>query len=377
MLNGISEVEYVDTPERLSEFLRALDEHSTIAIDTEFIREKTYYPQLCLIQIAAGNSIWCIDALALDELSAFYREICNPSRIKVFHAGRQDLEIFFHETAQIPAPIFDTQIAAALLGRPDQIGYAALVTEFYHIELDKSSSRTNWARRPLTDRQLDYAANDVRYLLGIKDKLTEELYARGRSDWLAEECCRLVDTKLYKSDPANVWRRIKGVAKLMEAEKRNIAVGLASWREIEAQKRNLPRGWVLKDDRLVAISQAAPSSDDQLHAISGLAPSFLRRYGRKLLKVIRVSRTGVNVSDECFPRRLTTAGKKLLGDLLKALKRCAEDNSISGNMIASRKDLELAICGQVSLRLYEGWRNNLFGKVIRRQIASASSKMFE
>lgn len=367
----------MDTPERLSEFLRALDEHSTIAIDTEFIREKTYYPQLCLIQIAAGNSIWCIDALALDELSAFYREICNPSRIKVFHAGRQDLEIFFHETAQIPAPIFDTQIAAALLGRPDQIGYAALVTEFYHIELDKSSSRTNWARRPLTDRQLDYAANDVRYLLGIKDKLTEEVYARGRSDWLAEECCRLIDTKLYKSDPANVWRRIKGVAKLMEAEKRNIAVGLASWREIEAQKRNLPRGWVLKDDRLVAISQAAPSSDDQLHAISGLAPSFLRRYGRKLLKVIRVSRTGVNVSDECFPRRLTTAGKKLLGDLLKALKKCAEDNSISGNMIASRKDLELAICGQVSLRLYEGWRNNLFGKVIRRQIASASSKMFE
>ena len=377
MLKGSSEVEYVDTPERLREFLRAIEDHSVIAVDTEFIREKTYYPQLCLVQIAAGNSIWCIDALALDELSAFYREICNPSRLKVFHAGRQDLETFYHEAAQIPAPVFDTQIAAALLGRSDQIGYAALVADFYHIELDKSSSRTNWAMRPLSDHQLDYAANDVRYLLGIKNKLNEELLTRDRSAWLEEECCRLVEIDLYESDLANVWRRIKGITKLMEPEQRNIAVALASWREVKARKRNLPRGWVLKDDRLVAISQAAPSSTAQLHAVSGLAPSFLRRYGSELLKAIRVAGKGISVSDEPFSRRLTVAGKALLGDLLKALSRCAKDNSISANMITTRRELELAICGQLSIRLYEGWRDNLFGKAVRNQIASTNSKMFD
>lgn len=373
---SIERAQYVDTPERLSEFLRAIDDHSVIAIDTEFIREKTYYPQLCLIQIAAGNSIWCIDTLVIEDLSSFFQDLCRPSRLKVCHAARQDLEIFFNETAQIPTPLFDTQIAAALLGRPDQIAYAGLVAEFYKIDLDKSSSRTNWMQRPLSDRQLDYAADDVRYLQGVKAKLTEELSARGRTEWLDEECRRLAETDLYENDPATVWRRVKGIAKL-ELDKRGIAVALAAWREGNAQARNLPRGWVLKDDRLIALARAAPSSSAQLHAVDGLTPGLLRRYGNELLETIQTPATNLRIADDVYLPRLTAAGKQLLQDLLIALRRCGEANSVSVSLIATRNELELAICGRNSIRLYEGWRNKLCGDAVRNQIAAAAAKLYE
>ncbi len=367
---------YVDTPARLKEFLREIEGHSVVAIDTEFIREKTYYPQLCLIQIAAGSSIWCIDTLVLDDLSLFFQDLCRPSLLKIFHAARQDLEIFFHETAQIPTPLFDTQIAAALLGRPDQIAYAGLVAEFYEIDLDKSSSRTNWIQRPLSGRQLDYAADDVRYLQGVKANLTEELEARGRIEWLNEECRRLAETNLYNNDPATMWRRVKGIGKL-EPDKQAIAVALAAWRENNAQARNLPRGWVLKDDRLLALARAAPNTSAQLHAIDGLAPGLLRRHGNELLETIQAPVTDSRVADEVNLPRLTGPGKQLLRDLLIRLRGCAEDNAVSSSLIATRNELELAIYGRTATRLFEGWRRTLFGDAVRSQIESATAILYE
>ena len=366
---SIEQAEYVDTPERLNEFLRVLDDHLVISIDTEFIREKTYYPRLCLIQIAAGSSIWCIDTLVIEDLSSFFHDLCSPRRLKIFHAARQDLEIFFNETGKIPGPLFDTQIAAALLGRPDQIAYAGLVAEFYQLDLDKSSSRTNWAQRPLSDRQLDYAADDVRYLEGIKQTLEDELIEHGRLKWLAEECLRLAETELYDNNPTTVWRRVKGIAKL-EPEPLAIAAALAAWREKNAQVRNLPRGWVLKDDRLIALARAAPSSTAQLQAVGGLAPGLIRRYGADLVDTIRTPVTNLTADDGMHLPRLTAAGKTLLQSLLVALGNCAKDNLVSGSLISTRRELELAVCGNTQIRLYEGWRNELFGDCVRNRIAS-------
>ena len=372
-MNAPAGVRYIDSPDLLNECLQFLNEHSVIAIDTEFIRERTYYPELCLIQIAAGDSIWCIDTLAIEDLSSLFKVLGSPSRQKVFHAARQDLEIFFNETKQIPAPLFDTQIAAALLGRPDQIAYAGLVAEFYELDLDKSASRTNWAQRPLSTRQLDYAADDVRYLEGVKRRLDEELDAKGRSGWLAEECLRLTELPQYENDPATAWRRVKGISKLDTAA-RGIAAGLAAWRERSAQQRNLPRGWVIKDDRLLAIARAAPISSAELRAIDGLAPGLLRRHGSEILATVQAPATGLSELDDLSLPRLKAAGKALLQELLDELRKCAQSNQVSSSLIATRRDLESALCGRTAIRLYGGWRNELIGDSVRNQIESNSNR---
>jgi len=376
-MNATTGAHYIDSADQLAEFLGGLDEHAVIAIDTEFIRERTYYPQLCLLQIAVGDSIWCVDTLAIDDLSPLFDALNRPSRLKIFHAARQDLEIFFNETRCIPAPLFDTQIAAALLGRPDQIAYAHLVSEFYALDLDKTSSRTNWAQRPLTERQLEYAAADVRYLGGIKQRLEAEIQHRGRETWLREECTRLGNLGLYENDPDNAWRRGKGVGKL-ETNQLGIAVSLAAWRETSARARNLPRGWVLKDDRLVALSRAAPSSKAELLSIGGLASGLVRRHGAELLDTINTAQTNAAYADEVRLPRLTDSGKSLLQELLGALRRCAEENEVSAALIATRRDVEMAICARTEIRLYDGWRNDLFGDFVRDEVAGRGrSRLYE
>jgi len=359
---------FVNTAALLAGFIRSLDSHEVIALDTEFMRERTYFPSLCLLQVAAGDSIWCIDPLAFDDLTPLFRALDNPARVKIIHAARQDLEIFFIATGRVPAPLFDTQIAAALLGRSDQIAYAALVSEFYALELDKSSSRTNWAQRPLSDRQLKYAADDVRYLEGVKRRLEDEIHHKGRSSWLEEECARLGNLGLYEHDPLLAWRKVKGIAKLESAQLR-IVGALAAWREICARSRNLPRGWVVKDDHLIALACAAPRSKSELRAIAGLTPSLIRRHGEELLTAINAPETNCVQVDELGSRRLTVVGKNLVQDVLRALRQCAQDNEIAAALISTRRDIEMAICGRTDLRLYQGWRDGLFGEFVRQHIA--------
>lgn len=364
--------DYVDCAAALETCVRELQVHTVVAIDTEFIRERTYYPELCLIQIAAGETIWCIDTIAIDDLSPLFDALYDARRLKVIHSGRQDLEIFFNETGRVPQPLFDTQIAASLLGRPDQIAYAGLVAEIYSLELDKTSSRTNWAQRPLTQRQLDYAAADVLYLGGIKQHLEAEIEQKGRGSWLEEECSRLSDSSHYENDPAAAWRRVKGTAKLDPAQLARVGA-IAAWRENRARVRNLPRGWVLKDDRIVALARAAPSSKTALLGVDGLAPGLIRRYGEELLDVINGAAAGSGEPNELQLPRLTDAGKSLLQDLLAALRQCAEQQAVSAALIATRRDLEAAVCGRSELRLFEGWRNELFGSVVREAIASRAA----
>ncbi|MFT4562041.1 MAG: ribonuclease D [Gammaproteobacteria bacterium] len=362
---------FVDTPGALDEFIRSLDQHDVIAIDTEFVRERTYYPQLCLIQVAAGDQIWCLDPITIEDTQALFTALNEPSRLKIFHSGRQDLEIFFNETEQLPRPVFDTQIAAALLGRPDQIAYAGLVQEFYDCKLDKSSSRTNWAQRPLSAQQLEYAGDDVRYLEGVKRRLEEELQAKGREPWLQEECERLTEVQLYVNDPDMMWQRIKGVADLDPAEAAR-AVKLAAWREITAQSRNLPRGWVIKDDRLIALARANPKSMANLSLVEGLSPSLVRRHGEEILDAGRRSSHDRDMDLGPKKQKLSSGGKTLLRELADTLSVVASKYEVSSTLIASRRELESAIGGAQELRLFDGWRRELFGDLVKQKVAEYS-----
>ncbi len=359
-------VHYVDDTTGLDHLLESLAHAANIAIDTEFVRERTYYPRLCLIQLAVEDVIWCVDPLALDSLMALYQALASPDSTKAFHAARQDLEIFFNEYGDVPAPLFDTQIAAALLGRPDQIAYAGLVTELCGVDLDKSSSRTDWSRRPLSARQLDYAADDVRYLGGLQRLLERELVERGRKAWFDEECQRLTELKLYAAEPADAWQRLKGTDKLSGAEFAR-AVALAEWRETTAKARDLPRGWILKDDRLMALARNVPQTMSALGETPGVAPGLVRRYGESLLELLNSPASGEQAAPPAKPR-LSAAGKKLLQRLLDELRELGEQQGISMSLVATRRELEMAVAGQSGLRLYEGWRDTLFGAYVRNEI---------
>lgn len=366
---------YVDTDAALAVMNSALESARLIAIDTEFIREKTYYPNLCLIQLAANDEIWCVDPLAIEDLSSLFTLLAERSRVKIFHAGRQDLEIFFNLTEAVPGPIFDTQVAAALLGRPDQIAYAGLVSEFFSIDLDKSLSRTDWTKRPLNPAQLGYAADDVRYLAELKEYLSTELDTAGRAQWLVEECSRLELADLYAADPANAWQRLKGIGKL-EAPAHAVAVRLAGWREMRAKDRNLPRGWVLKDDRVLALARAAPKTLAELGAIDGLAPGLIRRAAQEILDTINTPTIDEAQDAPGAPAILTAADKKLVQQLQLELRESSAREGVAAGLISTRREIEQAVYGQQSLRMFSGWRAQIFGQQVLDRLAQHSGGCF-
>lgn len=368
---SIADINYVDTPAALGRLLTCLARAPRVAVDTEFIRERTYYPRLCLIQLAVDDAIWCVDPIALDDLGELYQALNNPACEKIFHAARQDLEIFYQASGAVPQPLFDTQIAAALLGRPDQIAYAGLVAELCDVELDKSSSRTDWSRRPLSASQTNYAADDVRYLDAMRHQLARELDDRGRMAWFAEECERLSEPALYEADPATAWQRMKGLDRLNSAEFTRV-VALAEWRELAAKTRDLPRGWILKDDRLVALAREAPHSIPALGEIAGIAPGLVRRYGSNLLEVLSSAARNEPVSPPAKPR-LNGAGKKLLERLQKELGALCGELGVSTSLVATRREIELAIGGRDDIRLYEGWRETLFGAYVRGEVEAQAA----
>lgn len=363
---GSSAVHYVDTPGGLEHVLEHLARATSVAVDTEFVRERTYYPRLCLIQLAVDDTIWCVDPIALGDLSELYQALATPGCVKIFHAARQDLEIFYNAHGEVPMPLFDTQIAAALLGRPDQIAYAGLAAELCGVELDKSSSRTDWSRRPLSTSQLDYAADDVRYLGSMQRQLEQELIANGRTEWFAEECRRLSEPKLYRAEPAEAWQRMKGLDKLSAAEFAR-AIALAEWREVTAKARDLPRGWILKDDRLLALAREVPRTLQALGETTGIAPGLVRRYGSGLLEVLNSATPSEHLPPPVKPR-LTGAGKKLQARLSKELDELCGELGVSMSLVATRREIEMAIGRQDDIRLYEGWRDALFGAYVRGEV---------
>ena len=280
---------FVERPDSIIARLTAVDR---IAIDTEFFREKTYFAELCLVQVAISDHIFCVDPLTPYDKQAFWETLM--AKYWVLHSGRQDIEVIFQSATLMPAGIFDTQIAAGLLGMPPQLGYAALVNELFDIDIAKSHTRADWSQRPLPDELLRYAVEDVEYLLPAYELLAERLDKKGRLRWAEEDSASILDPSLYDTDPDQAILRLKGAVKL-RGRSRAAAARLASWRESEALRKNLPRQWIVRDSTLIEIAGKLPTRLEELAEIDGLAPGTLRRSGRKILDMLTASAADANV----------------------------------------------------------------------------------
>ncbi len=356
-------VEFVDSTAALADLVARLDGCEWLAVDTEFLREKTYYPKLCLLQVAIPGTVACIDPLAIDDLSPMLDLLLDDGITKVFHAARQDLEIFYNLSGRVPAPVFDTQVAAPLLGYPDQVGYGNLVKAVLGVNLDKLHTRADWSERPLSPDQLRYAADDVIYLMDIYRDLRERLAERGRLDWLADDFLRLSSETLYHTSPADAWLRVKGGNRLNGA-RLSILQSLAAWRESQAIQRDRPRGWLLRDDALVDIARHRPDSMAALKKIRGLNERLLQRDGAALLELVSDAAGNKPVP---FPGKrretpLTPPQDALLDVMMAVVRLTAVDNDMNPTSLATRKQLESLLRGDEDSELLQGWRRPLLGE---------------
>lgn len=357
---------FVDTPEGLTGLYAQLKGSEWLAVDTEFIREKTYYPKLCLIQVCNGEVAACIDPLKLADLGPLLEILYDGSILKVLHAARQDLEIFLHDYHQLPMPVFDTQPAAALLGEGDQVGYANLVKQLLNVELPKDQSRTDWSQRPLDEQQLRYAFDDVVYLGRLYLHMRGHLFDRERLQWLAADFATLADPHTYYPDPQSMWKRTKG-KQVLRGRQLAVLQKLAAWRELKARERDLPRKWLLKDEVMIELSRRMPRDATGLSKIRGLEPGQIRREGETLIELIS---EGAEMPREQWPsdkHRPTPldAGQEAMVDLLTAaLRLVADQHQLSPLAIASRKELEKLVRGEPDCSLLEGWRHSLAGEAL-------------
>lgn len=348
----------IDSPEALSAIAAHLRTCDWFALDTEFIREDTYWPRLCLIQVATDEHLACIDPLALDTLEPLLGVLYDPAVTKVLHASGQDLEIFHHLDGRVPAPVFDTQLAAPLLGFPEQAGFATLVETLLGVQLAKGHARTDWTERPLPAAALSYAADDVRYLVPLYREIRDALAARGRLGWLDAELVRLTDASRYERPPEDAWLRLKGVERL-PGPGRAVARALAAWREREARTRDLPRGRILRDDALVDVARTLPRDHSQLRRIRALRGAGLERHGDTLLRLVAEAREQAAPEVERGGRTATpldTQGEALV-DALSALVRLrAAENDLNPATVAGRRELARIAAGERAADVLAGWR---------------------
>ncbi|MDH3389319.1 MAG: ribonuclease D [Gammaproteobacteria bacterium] len=373
-MNPKQDYDYIDSDAGLAQFCRALGGAECCAIDTEFIRESTYYPELALIQIASDELLACIDPLAIDDFTPLAGLLVNDKLLKVFHSSSQDLEILYQKFGEVPCPVFDTQLAAAVLGYNHQVSYADLVQQVTGVALEKKHTRANWMRRPLSGDELDYAMDDVRYLLAVYEHLNQRLEATRRRGWLDRDLQAISDPANYEIDRHELWKRLKGVQKL-KGEKLQIASDLCQWREELAQQQNRPRRWIVKDEVIVEIARLKPESIESLAGIPSLGDKTVKRHGEKLLKIIGQA---ARVDASQWPRhdRLKSldSGQLALGDCLMALCRLiADQNDIALATLATRKDIDNLILNQKSSRLTQGWRFSMAGEQLLEFIHGQST----
>jgi ribonuclease D len=350
----------IDSADALTAFAAAAARATTLALDTEFMREKTYRAELCLVQLADGANAVCVDPLAIPDLTPLVPLLTSPSVEKVMHAARQDLEVLF-PTVGLVTPVFDTQIAAALAGHPSQVGYAELARRLLGIELSKAHTRTDWSRRPLSPEQQEYALDDVRHLAALRERLLETLRARGRIGWLEEELAGLANAEALRVAPEDAWKKVKGLPALDPA-RQELAKELAAWRERRAVDRNRPRGWILDDAVLREIVLRLPRSLGALESLPEMQESVVRKCGEELLALVRAA----NIPDPAppLPRRerpdpAQVALVKKLADIANEVARQLE---ISGEVLATRRELERLAAGKRDVSLLRGWRADVVGQ---------------
>jgi ribonuclease D len=353
----------VATSADLLDALARLAPADFIALDTEFMRESTYFPKLCLIQAATSDACAVIDPLALPDLEPLWQFLGNRERTKVLHAARQDLEVLATATrGAMPGPIFDTQIAAALLGYPAQIGYGSLVAERLGHTLAKGHTRTDWTRRPLTPEQLQYAEDDVRYLVPLYLDLRAALEAAGRLDWLHEETRELEELDLHRTEPDAAWRRLKGLDRL-QPQQRATAKLLAQWREATAIKHDKPRGWILADDALREIAERLPATIRGLEEVRNLPPGVVRRRGEELMALIERGRSdAANEAAASNPPRPQPQQLALVTKLMNVAREIAQHAKINAEVLATRRDIEQLVFARRTEHLLSGWRRDIIGE---------------
>lgn len=357
---------FIDTAPTLKDFCAALRGEPWLAVDTEFLRENTYYPKLCLIQIATPNQVACIDAQALLDLGPLLSLLFEPVITKVMHAARQDLEIFYHLRGALPRPVFDTQIAAPLLGYPEQAGYATLVEAMLGIHLSKSHTRADWSHRPLSPAQLQYAADDVRYLARLYPLLHGKLETLGRIAWLEEDFTNLTDPSEYDRPPQQAWLRIRGVQHL-RGRRLAAAQALAAWREQTARDSDQPRNWVLKDDNLLDLAKMLPGDNTALLRVRGLNPQVIHKYGPTLLAVINQAQQHEPQPWPATerPGRLAPGQEAIVELLMTAARMIGERHDLNPAVIATRKELEQLVLGDKTVNVMQGWRYKLAGQFLQ------------
>ncbi len=356
----------ITTSAELSALVERLAQHPFVAVDTEFMRENTYWPELCLIQVASPDEAAAIDPMAgLDLAPLLELMVTNTDILKVFHAGGQDLEIIHNLTGKVPFPLFDTQIAAMALGHGEQVGYSNLIESMLGHALDKGARFTDWARRPLDKRQIDYAIADVTHLANIFPKLLERLKKTRRGGWLDEEMARLADASSFAFPPEDAWKRLK-------MPSRNPAVlgrlkALAGWRETEARSKNIPRGRIVKDDTLGELAAHPPKSQEDLGRVRGLSAGWRNNdIGQRLVQVLAAAKPlPADELPDREPRRpgLTKEGA-LVADLLKLLLKIrAKESGVAAKLIARTDELEALAAGvRTDLNILGGWRFEEFGR---------------
>lgn len=355
----------IATTRDLNAACERLAQHPFVTVDTEFLRETTFWPKLCVVQMASPDEAVVVDTLAPDlDLSSFFKLMADERVVKVFHAGRQDIEIVWHKAKLIPHPVFDTQIAAMVLGHGDSISYDQLVHRVTGHVLDKSSRFTDWARRPLSEAQIAYAEADVTHLRGVYERLLRDLEKRGRIDWMAEEMAILTSPDTYRQDPVEAWQRLK--TRVRKPRELAVLIEVAEWRDREAQARNVPRSRVLKDDVVSDIATQQPKTPEALAELRSLPKGFERsNWGVAILEAVH---RGLARDPKTLPKiereRSPSNGAQATVELLRVLLRMtAERHAVAAKVIATVDDLE-AIAGDddANVAALRGWRRELFGE---------------
>lgn len=358
-------MQVITTTENLNAFCETLKGVEFITLDTEFMREKTYYPKLCLVQVSGPDkNAVAVDPLAEDiDLSSLYAILEDPSVLKVLHSGRHDLEIFYIKTEKVVTPVFDTQIAAMVCGYGDSVGYETLVRTITDQQVDKSSQYTDWAQRPLTEKQITYALGDVTHLCDVYLHLREELKKRGRSEWLTQEKEILQNPDTYKNDPDKAWERIK----IRSPKAKNLAIlhALAAWRETQAQDRDIPKSWVMRDEVLADIARQAPQNQKQLAKVRTFSKDMAEgKVGTRMLKLITKA---LDTPKETWPKpkekkNIPSHAHATVDVLKMLLKIQSNEHQVAPKLIANSDDIEaIALDDNADVPALQGWRRDIFG----------------
>ena len=335
----------------------AIFNQNPVAIDTEFMREKTYFAKLCLVQVATIDSIFCIDTLSKMNLEKFWKSL--SSSYCVFHSARQDLEILFQTANILPKKIFDTQIAASILGYPHQISYKLLVEKLCGKKLKKAHTRANWEKRPLTNEMIEYATEDVQFLLEIHSKLYERLKEQNRLEWAEEDFEKLKSKSLYALNKETIAKKLKIPNSMHGQEKRTFKL-FSEWRELEAIKKNLPRKWIIKDKTIIEIIKKRIRKKSELNDIKSISKTVVEEHGNQILKIME------NISDtqkiNSMIMRLNEKQKRDVSEAQNKVKIISKNLGIEPELIATKKEIKNFILGEENVRFMHGWRYEIFGK---------------